>query len=116
VQVVFGRINCSLNHADCSLDHANCSLNHADCSLNHANCSLNHANCSLNQVVFGRMGVTLITSNELSTATELAVRLVSQSGLHPDFKNVYLQEDDLLRYPITRDKVHHQNKITYAIR
>lgn len=57
------------------------------------------------EMVFGRMGVTLITSNELSTATELAVRLVSQSGLHPDFKNVYLQEDDLLRYPITRDKV-----------
>eukprot|EP00238_Polyblepharides_amylifera_P001098 CAMPEP_0196573372 /NCGR_PEP_ID=MMETSP1081-20130531/3272_1 /TAXON_ID=36882 /ORGANISM="Pyramimonas amylifera, Strain CCMP720" /LENGTH=767 /DNA_ID=CAMNT_0041891047 /DNA_START=162 /DNA_END=2465 /DNA_ORIENTATION=- len=57
------------------------------------------------EVVFGRMGVTLLTSNELSTATEIAVRLVSQSGIHPDFQQLLLDEDELNTYTGARSKV-----------
>lgn len=50
------------------------------------------------EVVFGRMGVTLATAQELSNATNTASILVMQSGTHPQFEYTVMEDQDLIRH------------------
>lgn len=57
------------------------------------------------EVVQGKMGVTLLTSPELAEVTQMAVRLVGQSGLHPDFDTLTFDEEELMSYPKAQVKM-----------
>jgi len=57
------------------------------------------------EVVFGRMGVTLATAQELSNATNTASILVMQSGTHPQFEYTVMEDQDLIRQPDLQQKV-----------
>jgi hypothetical protein len=57
------------------------------------------------QVVFGRMGVTLLTSNELANASNLVSTIIMTAGVHPQFRLQTVSTDDLLAQPLLRKKV-----------
>jgi DNA-binding transcriptional LysR family regulator len=51
------------------------------------------------------MGVTLLTSNELANASNLASTIIMTAGVHPEFQLQTVSTDDLLAQPLLRKKV-----------
>jgi hypothetical protein len=47
--------------------------------------------------VFGRMGLTLLTANELANASNVAATIIMRAGVHPDFQMLSVSDDDLYR-------------------
>ena len=47
--------------------------------------------------MFGRMGLTLLTANELANASNVAATIIMRAGVHPDFQMLSVSDDDLYR-------------------